>query len=98
MKTFLAIFTETKLNHPSNRRKRYAFNTDDDIKVGDLIKCNLYHQPIQVTRIIRHYKKWYDPTNGKLTNSPHGDCEMIRSIRILDPQKEKTIVGYKKER
>lgn len=99
MKTFLAVFTEEVLNRPSYKYKRYAFNTDnEDIKVGDYIKCSSYHVPIQVTRIIPHPKKWYDNETGKLTNKPANpeSCTEIKKINILDPAKEQSIVGYKK--
>lgn len=94
----MAIFTDKPLKAVPQDAKKYTFNTEDEINVGDYIKCSQYHTPIQITNILTTPKKLVNKKTGKLTNRAvkYGTYVPIKNITIVDPQKTHTIVGYKK--
>ena len=69
MKTFLAVFTKEKLpDKEAAQLKHYTFNTEKDIKIGDLIQSDRYNTPIQVFSIFDESKKFVNVVTGELSD------------------------------
>lgn len=66
MKTISVIFTKEKLNLIPSSTKRYTFNTESEVKEGDLIEIEGYRGKQQVVELKKSLYKFYDSTNGNL--------------------------------
>lgn len=65
MKTIKAIFTTKKLDDP--RMREYSFNTEMDVKVGDLLQSPDYHgKLLQVTGIENEVYSHFSFRTGEL--------------------------------
>lgn len=72
MKTIIVIYATNKETNSDliKRYKHYAFNTNSDIKVGDLIKfSNSAKEKIQVVRVLEESFKFYNDKTGDLSNN-----------------------------
>lgn len=68
MKTILAIFTSTK-KEDTAKEKVYSFNTEHDVKVGDLIKDSSYSTKLQVVEVKEKAFEKVNVKTGELTNT-----------------------------
>lgn len=67
MKTISVIFTKDKVtNEVADKMKSYTFNTESDVKVGDLVTIEGYNSNLQVTKVYDMLYKNYYPANGSL--------------------------------
>lgn len=97
MKTFEAVFLSKKEKDFIRTNRSYIFNTEDEINIGDVIKCSKYHDPIEVVAILPESKMYYDKNTNMLHEQASSqDCLPIKEIKILDERKEGMITGYKK--
>jgi len=69
MITILVVYSDRTLKKSEiAKAKKYAFNTDAPLKVGDMIKSNSYNNAMQVVRLLDKCFKFYNGTTGKLSN------------------------------
>lgn len=70
MKTVLVVFTKKKLESDSeiSRIKRYSYNTEADLKEGDLISSKSYDSYLQVVKVLDKPYLYYNSTTGELSN------------------------------
>lgn len=67
MKTILVIYTNTKVDI-SNYKKRYAFNTNDNISIGDMLKSPQYATNMQVVKVLDRAFKYFNRATGDLSD------------------------------
>lgn len=65
MKTIFVVFTNTA---PQKYDKRYCFNTDSNLKVGDIIKSPNYTTNLVVVEILDKQFTYFNRTTGELSN------------------------------
>jgi hypothetical protein len=88
MKTILVIYSFNKLTKSeAQTRKRYAFNVDTKIKVGDRVNAEMYNTPIQVVEILPTFYKYINLSTGELSNKRGANTSQVE-IRILDIKQE----------
>ena len=71
MKTILVIYTFSKVTKKKELRtyKQYAFNTDSDIKVGEMLNSDSYpDKSMQVTKVLDKSFTFYNASTGELSN------------------------------
>lgn len=69
MKTILVIFVDEKVNPELiSKYREYSFNTDADVKVGDVLSSPEYNSLLQVVKVLDEYFKYFTYGTGELTN------------------------------
>lgn len=70
MKTILVVFTKERLGKDSDtsKMKKYAYNTEADLKEGDLIISNSYNSFLQVTNVLETLYTYYNSVTGEMSN------------------------------
>jgi hypothetical protein len=70
MNTIIVIYTNTKVEAKNiGNTKKYCFNTEADLKEGDMIVSPAYSTPIQVVAVIKDTDyQFYNQTTGDLSN------------------------------
>ena len=71
MKTIFVIYTNVKITDKKDLRvrKKYCFNTKDEIAVGDMLSSNSYDTKMQVTQVLDNSYKYYNSQTGELANT-----------------------------
>ena len=84
MKTILVIYTDVEVAD-AGYTKRYAFNTHDDVVVGDMLKSSNYDSNMQVVEVLDECFKYFNKTTGELTNSLNNSFAFpIRELELRD--------------
>lgn len=65
MKTIFVVFSNTT---PQKYDKRYCFNTDSDLKVGDVIKSPNYTTNLVVVETLNKRFSYFNRTTGELSD------------------------------
>ncbi|SFK98942.1 hypothetical protein SAMN05216357_11036 [Porphyromonadaceae bacterium KH3CP3RA] len=79
MKTIRAIFTTKKLDDP--RMREYSFNTEIDVKVGDLLQSPDYHgKLLQVTGVEDEVYSHFSFRTGELRKTGGQSCGQIKTL------------------
>jgi hypothetical protein len=97
MKTILVIYTNSKLESKKDiaKNKRYSFNTESDVKEGDLIKTQEYSTNLQVVKVLPEAFKYYNASTGELSNEFKSTLDWeIRRLEIRE-EDEEIIFGVK---
>jgi hypothetical protein len=97
MKTILAIFTNVIVTDSTElaKAKKYSYNTESDIKVGDMIKSQNYTKPVQIVEILEDTFEWYNPKTGSMSNERESeDFFNIRQLELCE-EEDLTIYGIK---
>ena len=97
MNTILVIYSNTKLESKKDiaRTKRYSFNTESDVKEGDLIKTQEYSTNLQVVKVLDTSFKYYNASTGELSNEFKSTLDWeIRRLEIREDTEE-VIYGSK---
>jgi len=100
MKTILVVYTNTALTikQVSDRKLvKYAFRTEEDLKVGDMIESKAYTTKMQVVDVIDNDYKYYNATTGELRNDINSTrCYPVKKI-VLREDDELTVYANKVE-
>jgi len=84
MKTILVVYTDVK-NREAYRKKRYAFNTNSDVIVGDFIDSNDYDTNMLVVRVLDNTYKYYNGSTGELSDNFNSTQQWeIRQLVVAD--------------
>lgn len=96
MKTILVIYTHNKIKNVGYQ-KRYAFVTESDVSVGDMIESPEYTTPMQVVKVLKTPYKYFNKETGKLSNSFNNSNQFeTRELDIRD-KKSNVIPAYRLE-
>lgn len=83
MKTVLVVYSNNKsLNkNQIDEMKHYAFNTENEVEVGDVIVLEAYDVVMHVVKILEDLFKYYNITTGELTKNFNSTS--LREIKPL---------------
>lgn len=98
MKTIIVIYTNEKLNLLSEigKKKKYAFNTDSEVEVGDLIKSEAYDTNMQIVKILGKTHKYFNASTGELSDEYNSTLQWeIRKMIISDKLDEEVVFASK---
>lgn len=96
MKTIFVIYTNEK-KADSAYDKRYAFNTDSKVEVGDMIKSDHYKTNVQVVKVLDQAFKYFDRNSGALSNELTSTNQYeIREISIIDKLKANDVIVFER--
>ena len=95
MKTILVIYTNAKSVKKSEiaRYKKYSFNTEADLEVGDIIKSPQYNTNMMVVKILPRVYKYYNRSTGKLSNTFNSTNQWEIRPLVLREEDEMTVYG-----
>lgn len=69
MKTIIVVYTGSIVDKKTiGRMKKYSFNTQSDISVGDLLDSPEYDTPMQVVRVLETGFKYFNRSTGELSD------------------------------
>ena len=86
-KTIFVIYTHVPVTKDKVASfKRYAFNTNFDVREGDVIHCPTYDTPMQVTDVLSRRFTFYDRSNGSLSDECTSTNQFL--IRQLEVNEE----------
>ena len=93
MKTINVIYTNNRINSTKevNSKPKYSFNTESDLKVGDIIKSSQYSSNMQIIAVSNICYRYVNCKTGDLSM----DCNSTNcfAIRELVIQEENKIYG-----
>ena len=98
MKTILCVYSDKGkrlTNKEMTSMKRYSFNTEADVKVGDVINSPSYTTPITVVKVLDTSYKYYNGITGDFSNEFKSSAQWdIKTLIIRDPDTPDTVYGY----
>lgn len=75
MKTILVVFNASSVDEAnSNKLQKYAFNTKEEVKVGDVLTSNSYTGSMLVTDVLETSYKYYNNKTSQLTDTINSTC------------------------
>lgn len=86
MKTILVVYSNVKVDEYT-KLKRYAFNTESDVEIGDVLKSSSYDTNIVVVKVLDEAFKYYNAATGKLSNN-------FDSTRMYDIKKLNVVDAF----
>lgn len=92
MKTIIVIYTNNKLTSTKdiNSKPKYSFNTNSELKVGDMIKSSQYSSNMQVVNILDKCYNFVNCKTGDLSmDCTSTNCFAIRELVIRDQEENK---------
>ena len=92
MKTIIVIYTNNRINSTKevNSKPKYSFNTESDLKVGDIIKSSQYSSNMQITAVLDKCYKYVNCKTGDLSMDCNStNCFAIRELVIQDEEENK---------
>ena len=100
MKTILVVYTNTALTIKQvsdGKLQKYAFRTEENLKVGDIIESEAYTGKMQVVDVIENDYKYYNAATGELRNDINSTkCYPVKKI-VLSEDDEFTVYAKKAE-
>lgn len=100
MKTILVVYTNTALTIKQisdSKLAKYAFRSNEDLKVGDIIESKAYSTKMQVVDVINEDYKYYNSCTGELRNTINSTkCYPIKEIVVREDD-ELTVYAKKVE-
>ena len=88
MKTIIVIYK--KITKEVNSKPKYSFNTNSDLKVGDIIKSSQYSSNMQVVSVLDKCYRYVNCKTGDLSMECNStNCFAIRELVIQDKEENK---------
>ena len=96
MKTILVCYVNSlgKSKEDVSKLKKYPFNTNNDVKVGDVIRSQEYDAFLKVVRVLDKLYSYHNTTTGELSNEFTSTYQW--EIRELEIREENSEVIYGK--
>lgn len=89
MVTILVVYSNKKNLSPAEmgRLKKYSFNTESDVKVGDMIKSPEYTESMVIAEVFDTCYRYYNSVTGDLTidRPANSNVWKIRELVIGHP-------------
>lgn len=100
MKTFFVIYAAEYVSDKeikaAYKAKRYAFNTEDDVKVGDRLNSSSYSTEMTVVEVLDTNYKYYNLSSGDLSNKLNSaSLRKIRTMKIVENAELEEVVSLK---
>jgi hypothetical protein len=97
MRTIIVIYIATLERVTSMKAigttKKYSFNTDADLKVGDIIKSPSYSNAIQVVAILDKAHKYYNSETGEMSDDYTSTHQWVIRTLIIRPEEADAVYG-----
>jgi len=92
-KTILVVFTDRKILQKAEiaKMKKYSFNTEADLKVGDMLSSSAYSTNLQVVRVTESAFKYFNATNGEMSNTFNSSNQSEIKNLIIRQDDEDTV-------
>lgn len=91
MKTIIVVYTDTKVVDKAKlgQLKKYSFNTDSDVEVGDMLDSNTYDTKMQVVKVLGFSCRYYNAATGELSDEYTSTRQWeIRTLVIRESQED----------
>jgi len=101
MKTILVVYSNKKDLIPVEmmRLKRYSFNCNAEVEVGDILESSEYDTPMVVVKVLDTKYKYFNRTTGELSNDFNSTSQWeIRDLVILDKKETATVYATLKRK
>lgn len=86
MKTIIVIYT-AGFTAKTGYQTRYAFNTDDDIKVDDMLESSSYSTNMQVVKVLPLAYLFFNKETGEMSNEYTSSKQFeIKTLRLAEPE------------
>jgi hypothetical protein len=93
LKTIFVTYFSDRTNIANDCKiKRYAFNTESDVKIGDELKSKSYSSSMSVVEILDKAYTYYNNINGDLSNEITSTS--MRKIKVLEIREEEDNIVY----
>jgi hypothetical protein len=94
MKTVLVVFTKRKLELDSeiSKLKRYSYNTEADLKEGDLISSKSYDSYLQVVKILPRDFMYYNSATGEMSNEFNSSDQRKIKTLVINQENDDNII------
>ena len=92
MKTIIVIYTNNRINSTKevNSKPKYSFNTEANLKVGDIIKSSQYSSNMQVVSVLDKCYRYVNCKTGDLSMECNSaNCFVIRELVIQDKEENR---------
>ena len=78
MKTIFVVYSNEKVNVNNTGLKRYAFNTESEVEVGDCIVSRSYDTMMVIVKVLDEKFNYYNTATGELTK----ECRNTKAYEI----------------
>lgn len=97
MKTILVIYTNTKITSKKEigKMKKYSFNTESEVKEGDMIKTKEYDTNLQVVKVLETSYKYYNSSTGEMSDQFNSSLQWEIRTLVIREEEEDVIYGQK---
>ena len=97
MRTILVIYTDKKIENVGYI-KRYAFNTENDVEEGDMLKSSSYNTNMQIVEVLDEEFKYFNRVTGEMSNvMNNSNAFLIRKLEISDTKSDTIVATRIKE-
>jgi len=95
MKAIIVIYTNRKITSIKDMgaMKRYTFNTEADLKEGDMVKSPTYLTPLQVVKVLDRPFKYYNQTTGELSDIYTSTNQWVIRTLVIAPEPTDIVYG-----
>lgn len=94
MKTVLVIYSNHRLPLTTiGNRKKYAFNTEDDLKPGDMLNTTAYDTKLQVVKVLDKSFKYYNEATGELSDEFTSTRQWVIKKLIMREDDDTSVYG-----
>lgn len=95
MKTILVIYTNTVITTAKDLRskKKYSFNTESSVKVGDLIQSQSYGTNMQIVKVLDKLFKYYNSNTGELSDEFTSTMQNESAILVIRENNDDVVYG-----
>lgn len=91
-KTIFVVYSMNKADIKKCKVKRYAFNTESDVKVGDVLRSKDYSTDMIVAEVLDKAYSYYNNMNGDLSDTMNSSS--LRAIKVMAIREEEDDVVY----
>jgi hypothetical protein len=85
MKTILVVYSNERVDASTTKLKRYAFNTEADVEVGDVLGSNAYDTMMVVVKVLEEKFNFYNASTGELSKDlKNTKAFEIKTLKIVD--------------
>ena len=96
MKTILVVYTNGIGNKEDlSRKKKYAFNTKDEISIGDLISSKEYESLMKVVNVLPTKYEYINIATGELSDIIKSTNDFAIRELVITEDTETVIYGKK---
>lgn len=75
MKTIFVVFNASSVEEANSKKlQKYTFNTEEEVKVGDVLTSNSYNGSMLVTDVLVTSYKYYNNKTSQLTDTINSTC------------------------